>query len=142
MGFDAPGEFWLFFGALVNCWVVIWSCLDMYVVVGASESPQDLLLDALGLLFLYRLDDVGGDLGFVDQDDWPGRRLAWLYNELVHPSSQSPDEDFDEDKTLWDSWLGFLGLLWYKFSIITMVILLLAIPVLVGITPFRDIAPA
>jgi hypothetical protein len=133
--FDAPGEFWLFFGALVNCWVVIWSCLDMYVVVGASESPQDLLLDALGLLFLYRLDDIGGDLQFIDADDWPGRRIAWIYQELVHPW---PDTDFDEDKL---DRLGTVCTSFYKIVAVLICMQLCCIPVLAVITPFRDIAP-
>merc|ERR1712151_1309046 len=66
--FKMTGRYWLADSAFVNCWVILWSCLDIYVVVGASMSPQDLLMDALGLLFLYNLDDIGGDLGFVDED--------------------------------------------------------------------------
>jgi len=92
--FIMPGRVWLSMSAFVNCWVLLWSCLDMYVVVGASVGPQDLVMDALGLLFLQNLDDVGSDLGFISADDWPGLRLAWIYNELVHPW---PDEEFDED---------------------------------------------
>merc|ERR1712066_1174916 len=94
----------LVMGAIVNCWVVFWSALDMYVVCGASNTPQDLLMDALGLLFLYNLDDIGGDMAFLEEDDWPALRLAWIYEIMVHPT---PDEDFDEDdrsKMTWGGW--------------------------------------
>jgi len=49
----------LFSGAIINCWTVLWCSLASYVVVGASESPKDVLLDALGMLFLYNLDRIG-----------------------------------------------------------------------------------
>merc|ERR1712060_150452 len=133
--FKAPGAFTMGAGAFVNCWVVVWSCLDMYVVVGASKTPQDLLLDALGLLFLFKLDDIGGDLGFVDQDDWPGLRIAWIYNELVRPW---PDEEFDEDKL---DRLGTFWLLFYKCVIRFICAEIICIPILSIFTPFLDIAP-
>lgn len=134
--FKAPGGVYLFFGAFVNCWVVLWSCLDMYVVAGACADPQDLLMDALALLFLFNLDDVGGDLCFVDEDDWPGLRIAWIYQELVHPW---PDDEFDEDKL--DA-LGFASMLLYRGTITLLFLELAFIPVLVIITPFLDIAPS
>jgi len=95
--FKMSGYGWLMLGAFVNSWVVLWTCVDMYVVVGASASPQDLLMDALGLLFLYNLDDISGDLGFINEDDWPALRIAWIYHELVE---DWPDNDADEG-TVW-----------------------------------------
>lgn len=133
--FKAPGSFIMVAGAFVNCWVVVWSCLDMYVVVGASRSPQDLLLDALGLLFLFRLDDVESDLGFLVKDDWPGLRIAWIYNELVRDWD---DDEFDEEKL---DVLGAVCLFFYKFVICLICAQLLCIPILAGFTPFIDIVP-
>jgi len=57
--------------------------LASYVVVGGSETPKDVLLDALGMLFLYNLDRIGREMGFVDRDDWPGDRLGWIFQEMV-----------------------------------------------------------
>jgi hypothetical protein len=133
--FSAPGGIFLGTGAFVNCWVVVWTCMDMYIVVGASETPQDLLLDALGLLFLYKLDDVAGDLQFVEEDDWPGDRIAWIYKELVHPW---PDEEFDEDKL--DNF-GSVWLLLYNVTVVLICLMLFCVPVAAVLTPFRDIAP-
>jgi len=82
----------LFSGAFINCWTVLWCSLASYVVVGASETPKDVLLDSLGMLFLYNMDNIGSELGFVDADDWPGERLGWIFQEMVkknwEPSSE------------------------------------------------------
>merc|ERR1712157_601813 len=96
--FQAPGGYFLGVGAFINCWIVMWTCLDMFVVVGASKTPQDLLLDSLGLLFLYNLDDIGGELGFVNEDDWPGLRIAWIYDELVMTWPEEDETDADGNR--------------------------------------------
>merc|ERR1719282_1579724 len=77
--FEVHGASFLYLCAFVNCWLITWCCIDAFVVIGAARTPKDLLMDSLGLLFLYNLDDIGGDLGFVDMDDWPGLQLAWIY---------------------------------------------------------------
>ena len=59
------GEYGIAFGILVNIWVVVWCCLDSFVVCGTSFSPGDLVYDSLGLIFLFNLDNIGGELGFV-----------------------------------------------------------------------------
>merc|ERR1740138_1604670 len=87
------GERFLYLGAFVDCWTVLWCCASCYIVVGTSGSVQDVLFDSLSLLFLYNLDEVGGDLGFVDEDDWPGARLGWIFKEMVKEDWQTPDED-------------------------------------------------
>jgi len=81
-----------FSGAFINCWTVLWCSLASYVVVGASESPKDVLLDALGMLFLYNLDRIGSELGFVTRDDWPGDRLGWIFQEMVKKDWEPPQE--------------------------------------------------
>merc|ERR1712032_160524 len=73
----------LLIGEVTNCYVFIISCLCTTLVLGAAESTKDILFDALGILFLYNLDDIGSaQLGFVSADDWPGHRLAWLYQQI------------------------------------------------------------
>lgn len=81
--FESGGKVFLYAGALVNCWAVMFCTIASYAIVGASSSFKDLMFDALGLLFLYNLDDIGGVLGFVYEDDWDGVRLGWIYNEMV-----------------------------------------------------------
>merc|ERR1712136_583229 len=41
------GEYGIAFGILVNIWVVVWCCLDSFVVCGTSFSPGDLVYDSL-----------------------------------------------------------------------------------------------
>lgn len=91
------GQAWLWIGALTNCWVVVWCCLDSIIVIGASLCPKDILFDALGLLFLFKLDDVGGSFGFVNKDDWPGDRLAWICKNIVEPGSTAQSQDDDDE---------------------------------------------
>merc|ERR1712050_240558 len=117
-------------GAFVNTWVVGFCCLDMYVVVGASNNPQDLLLDALALLFLYNLDDIGASIAFIDEDDWPALRIAWIYNEVVNPC---PDDIFNEDKL---DIMGQIFLSLYNITKFSLICLIFIVPTLQIITPF------
>jgi len=40
-----------------------------YIFYGA-EDAKSIVLDALSIAFLYSIDDVGGDLGGVDESRW------------------------------------------------------------------------
>merc|ERR1740138_854010 len=106
----------------MNCWVITWSCLDVFLIIGASETPSDVLMNALALMFLYNLDDIGGDFSFVDVDDWPGSRLAWIYKTIVE---KCPDEVFDEDKL---GYGGMFALSVYNVSAFILSIYLLGLP--------------
>lgn len=136
--FKMSGMWFLVAGAFVNCWVVVWSCMDMYVVCGASNSPQDLLMDALGLIFLYNLDDIGGDMAFLEEDDWPALRLQWIYDEMVHPTD---DEIFDEDDMSKMTKRGQFCIHLYQGVTTFLMILLPVLPALAIATPFTQISP-
>lgn len=86
--FSATNRNFLFFAAFIKCWTVLWCTLCSYVIIGASATPKDVLLDSLGMLFLYNLDSIGGELGFVDSDDWPGARLGWIFAEMARKDWQ------------------------------------------------------
>merc|ERR1712232_127479 len=133
--FKLKGINYLFLDGLINTWVICWCCLDVFLVVGPSNSPTDVLMDALGLIFLYNLDDVSGDLGFIDADDWPGLRLAWIYKEIVHPCA---DEIFDEDKLDIE---GCIILSLYYVSATFLVALIFTVPIVAAFTPFVQIVP-
>lgn len=97
---EVKSEAWLAIGAFTNCWVVLWCCLDAIVVIGASMDPKCILFDSLGLLFVYNLDDIGGDFGFVSENDWPGDCLAWIYKNMVQNDeyeAQTTDDNDEED---------------------------------------------
>jgi hypothetical protein len=130
------GEWCFILGAFVNIWVVVFCSIDTYVVVGGSRSPQDLLLDALGMLFLYNLDDIGGDLGFVDEDDWDGERIAWIYEECV---KNVDDAIFDEDSLDFQGQVILNCFIFFKWFVLAMCF---ALPALAALTPFMVIAPS
>lgn len=136
--FRLTGMNYLALGCVVNCWVVFWVCLDMYVVVGSSETPQDLLMDALGLIFLYNLDDIGGDMAFIDDHDWPALRIAWIYDEMVHRCDIA---EFDENDHKQMTCRGWLCMQLYKLETYTLMVMLWVIPAMAIVTPFTQIAP-
>jgi len=141
----------LWISAFLDCWNVIWCSLACYVVVGASETPKDVLMDSLGTLFLYNLEKVGGSLKFVDADDWPGYRLGWIYDEWIRQhgspgsardararSSRLDDAEALEENVDCGERVGLLG---YNVTVGILAVMLVVLPVLSVFTPFRFIVP-
>jgi len=125
-------EFLLKVGAFMNGWVIFWLCLDMFLVLGSSETVQDVLLDSLGLMFLYNLDDIGGDFGLVNQDDWPGLQLAWLYKNIHSYSAELDDVEFTPDVCV----VAFLDV-WR----VVLTLFATLLPILLICTPFQELIP-
>jgi len=98
--FEVQGQGFLYLGAFIDCWTVFLCCAACYIVVGTSPTVQDVLFDSLTLLFLYNLDEVGGDLGFVEEDDWPGDRLGWIFKHMVKVDWQPGEEE--AAKSFWE----------------------------------------
>jgi len=120
-------------GAFVNGWVIFWLCLDTFLVLGASETVKDVLLDSLGLMFLYNLDDIGGDLGFVDPDDWPGLQLAWLYKNIHKYAEEIDDVEELTPDLCCSIFLDALKILLTLFATV--------LPILFIFTPFQELIP-
>ena len=40
---------------------------------------MDVLFNAMAVTFLYNLDDIGGEMGFLGDEDWDGEELGKLY---------------------------------------------------------------
>jgi len=136
--YEVHGSLYLFMGSFVNNWLV-WMCtLDAYLIIGSSRTPSDLLLDSLALLFLFNLDDVGGDLGFVDEDDWPGLRIGWIHSEIV----TKPSEQDVTNMGCRESFNRGLNDLMYRFSFVFCIICAVVMPILASVTPFTRIAPS
>mmetsp|Transcript_22158 Transcript_22158/g.43198 ORF Transcript_22158/g.43198 Transcript_22158/m.43198 type:complete len:392 (+) Transcript_22158:69-1244(+) len=73
------GNSWaLYLDAFMNMHVAIWTVLSTFMVLVSEDSISDCVFDAFSLTFLFNLDDIGGDLGFFGNDDWPGLQLAWV----------------------------------------------------------------
>jgi len=126
-------ETYLKFGAFMNMWVIFWLCLDVFLVLGASEDIKDVLLDSIGLMFLYNLDDISGDLGFVNLDDWPGEELAWLSVHIQRYSEELDEvEEFNPDPCC-NFFLQTWSILLTFFTI--------ALPIFFTFTPFKELMP-
>jgi len=67
-GYRHPREAWLWLGAVINSWCLLTCAAAMCLLfVVAEEGPKGVIFDAFGLTFLYNLDDIGGDLAFLDE---------------------------------------------------------------------------
>eukprot|EP00438_Fugacium_kawagutii_P001614 Skav204368 [mRNA] locus=scaffold866:113449:114988:+ [translate_table: standard] len=71
--------FWLIMGRLMNCIVVVECCVITYFSFVLSDTPMDVLFNAMAVTFLYNLDDIAGEMGFLQDDDWDGEALGKLY---------------------------------------------------------------
>lgn len=81
----------LLLGECTNCYVFVTSCICSCLLMSYADNPQDLLFDALAILFLYNLDDISSGLTFVTDDDWPGHRLSWLYDQVSNDKVDQRD---------------------------------------------------
>lgn len=62
---------WMFIDAFVNSWCVTLCALAAAPILWTSEGVKDMLLDSLGLVFLYSLDDYGGGIEYgIETSDW------------------------------------------------------------------------
>lgn len=125
----------LYLGAFMNAWVIFWLCIDMWLVLGVSDSVTEVLMDALALAFLYNLDDIGSDLRFVDEDDWPGLQLAWLYKYRYKCALVYDDIQYEgtEPPDVCSLYLNGCSVILGLFSIV--------LPMLFIITPFKAMKP-
>jgi len=142
---DVRGEPFLILGPIVNSWVILLTCIASFTILGASFSPRNVLFDALGLLFLYNLDDVDGDLGFVSGDDWDGLRLGWIYREMVVPNYRNMSCEEQPNYTDYDPEdIGRTGRMVTRlYDVVSMLLLVgaLLMPAVAFITPFLAIVP-
>lgn len=135
--FNWSGEWLLYVDSLMNNWLIIWCTLDCYILIGNVRTVKDVLFDSLGLLFLYNLDDISGDLGFVNSDDWDGFRLRWIYDNMVVPKFDPRVASIaDEDEEMEASSV-FLCI--YDVTIGLLAIASIAMPILTIFTPFSVI---
>merc|ERR1711920_1122512 len=86
MGNDAylrPASCWLWIGAFVNVWCLVLCATCMWpLFITSEDSVKDVVFDALGLAFLYNLDDAAGDLGFLEHQ-WDEDQMGDIYGHLA-----------------------------------------------------------
>jgi len=97
--YDPPQERWLYFGAICNglCLVMCSFCM-CFLFVLAEDGPKDVLFDAFGLTFLYNLDDVSGDLAFLDEK-WDEDQMGDIYGMLADELDIMKDIDEEREST-------------------------------------------
>jgi hypothetical protein len=152
--FHMRGEFFLYFGAITNIWVIFWCVVDSYFLIGGSLSPKDCILDSLGLVFLFSLDDVGAAVSFVSEDVWPGDRLGWIYDKVVKEQYEPTMAMIKEESTRSTGLKVWRRMKWCCTSCVVLLIkalqYLLAIfcglavvvvPYMVANTPFLELVP-
>jgi len=93
-----PEPFWLWLGAFINSFCLISCAFCMFLLfVIAEDGPKDVLFDAFGLTFLYNLDDVGGDLGFLDSK-WDADQMGDIYGVLAEQTQLMDEIDSERQK--------------------------------------------
>jgi hypothetical protein len=58
------------FGQFMNVWSTMFCVMTLPYIFYGAEDAKSIVLDALSIAFLYSIDDVGGDLGGVDESRW------------------------------------------------------------------------
>jgi hypothetical protein len=58
------------FGQFMNVWSTVMCVMTLPYIFYGAEDAKSIVLDALSIAFLYSIDDVGGDLGGVDESRW------------------------------------------------------------------------
>jgi len=130
-------EYWLYVDVLTNCWVIINCCVAAYLVLGTADNAKDVLFDALALLFIYNLDDVSGDLGFVDHDEWPGHKIAWVYDFLENNPTPAEDNSSDDEFDTQQASYFFIAI--YMLTLVLLSVFAIVFPVAFMLTPFEKL---
>jgi len=85
----------MYIGAITNCYVMLTSCCCVCFLLGQAESTKDILFDALAILFLVYLDDIGekAQVSFLNKENWPGRRFTWVHEQMIRGDDPVPESD-------------------------------------------------
>jgi hypothetical protein len=79
---------WMFTGIFANAWCCAFICLDVPLLFWSEETPTNIVLDSMTLLFLFRLDDLSDQLcSYIGMTDEDFQRLAAWNTALL---SQCP----------------------------------------------------
>ena len=84
------GGWFLVIGALCNTSAVLFCVLSMTIVFSGCRDPALLVFNAVAAGFIYNLDDVGGELNVLSDQDWHGELLGRL--QMLNAESHGPTE--------------------------------------------------
>lgn len=94
-----PG--WRHVAVFVGTWLPVITCLDMFFLFLIAGDAKDVVFDSLGLLFLFNLDNLEGDLNMIDPHVWDPEAVGKLYEAVgkkEEDSMSGTDGVFDEKK--------------------------------------------
>lgn len=127
--YPPTNHFWLWLDPMVNIWccsICALCLLPLFTI--AEDGPKDIVYDAFALLFLSNLDDVTGDLAFL-QERWDAGQFGDIFGKLSDAVSQgSPHEGslLDDIREERDSRLTPDNL--YEFGIALLTALMFILP--------------
>jgi hypothetical protein len=67
---------WLYADSYINGFTMILCCCGMLLCMAAAGTAKDVVFDSVSLLFLFSLDDLASELGFITSEDWPSQELG------------------------------------------------------------------
>jgi len=106
-----PLNRWLWAGAFLNSLCLFGCAFAMVFMFIVEDSPKELVLDAFGLAFLYNMDDLGGDLAFMDEA-WDEEFMGTLYGEMKEAKLDLMEEATKERKRSFTPDRVYKGAIW------------------------------
>jgi len=77
-GILSRSRFWLLIDRFVEAYINISCLMAMLLLTVMAENPKDVVYDAFGVLFLFNLHRVSGDLAFIGEEDFDSRMIGEL----------------------------------------------------------------
>jgi hypothetical protein len=140
---DKEGSHWsaLALGAFVNAWLIFSVNWITFIVLGTSDAPIDVFLNAMAIGFILTLDDENSGLNLIDEKHWNGKRLAWLRDvaPLGDPEVGWDPNDEDSKCELPETTLS--GCIWglYTFVEYSAMLASLVLPILFVAMPWDSL---
>lgn len=97
-------HFWAQLGQVTNMAAVFFTAMCMPVLFWGELAPKDIVFDALGLMFIFELDDLAGSASaFLGMDDAGFKQMAaWFFalltrcpvhlRDVTNPNARHPSE--------------------------------------------------
>lgn len=92
--------FWMYLGSIINSITELAVALDTTLFMAlaiAAKSPADVVLNILGFKFLLTMDDIGGDMGFLQGLAWDGAAMSHLYTEYTSAADLNENDKIEDN---------------------------------------------
>eukprot|EP00397_Hematodinium_sp_SG-2012_P025050 GEMP01026142.1.p1 GENE.GEMP01026142.1~~GEMP01026142.1.p1 ORF type:complete len:470 (+),score=77.14 GEMP01026142.1:104-1513(+) len=78
-------DFCICASGFIRMTIAVLMLIAMASILWLTNNPTDVVLDALGLVFIYSLDSVGSEFGLLSSRDWNVDWMGQLYSMVVEP---------------------------------------------------------